>query len=273
MYQKCLRFSRMLADKGYMIITGGGPGIMQAGNEGAGSENSFAVNIRLPFEQKPNPVMYRNPRLVTYKYFFNRKVAFVKEADAVAVFPGGFGTLDEAMEVFTLVQTGKTSPKPLILVDDGDGYWESFFDFVKESLLVKGFISGEDFSLFTITKDEHEAIEVIDTFYRTYHSLRFIENRLVITAEQAACPGTDRHPGGRILGTDRERRPYPLLRPVSRRAGRTGPGGAAAHLVSLRPPSLRAPDGVHPPHQHLLTAVHDGIAPPSFIDKTPALPV
>jgi uncharacterized protein (TIGR00730 family) len=188
MYQKCLRFSRALADKGYMIITGGGPGIMQAGNEGAGSENSFAVNIRLPFEQKPNPVMYRNPRLVTYKYFFNRKVAFVKEADAVAVFPGGFGTLDEAMEVFTLVQTGKTSPKPLILVDDGDGYWEQFFDFVKESLLVKGFISGEDFSLFTITKDENEAVGVIDTFYRTYHSLRFIENRLVIRLNKELTP-------------------------------------------------------------------------------------
>jgi hypothetical protein len=188
MYRKCVRFSRMLADRGYMIITGGGPGIMQAGNEGAGSENSFAVNIRLPFEQRPNPVMYRNPRLVTYKYFFIRKVAFVKEADAVAVFPGGFGTLDEAMEVFTLIQTGKTSPKPLILVDDGDGYWEQFFDFVKESLLVKGFISGEDFSLFTITKDEHEAVEVINTFYRVYHSLRFIENRIVIRLNKPLTP-------------------------------------------------------------------------------------
>ncbi len=192
MYQKCVSFSRSLADNGYMVITGGGPGIMQAGNEGAGSENSFAVNIRLPFEQKPNPVMYRNPRLVTYKYFFNRKVAFVKEADAIVVFPGGFGTLDEAMEVFTLVQTGKTSPKPLILMDDKDGYWEQFFDFVKESLLVKGFISGEDFSLFTITRDEQEALDVINTFYRNYHSLRFIENRLIIrltkklTAEQIA---------------------------------------------------------------------------------------
>lgn len=180
MYQKCVRFSRSLAANGYMVITGGGPGIMQAGNEGAGSENSFAVNIRLPFEQKPNPVMYRNPRLVTYKYFFNRKVAFVKESDAIVVFPGGFGTLDEAMEVFTLVQTGKTSPKPLILMDDSDGYWEQFFDFVKESLLVKGFISGEDFSLFTITRDEQEALDVIDSFYRNYHSMRFIENRLVI---------------------------------------------------------------------------------------------
>ncbi len=185
MYQKCVRFSRSLAANNYMVITGGGPGIMQAGNEGAGSENSFAVNIRLPFEQKPNPVMYRNPRLVTYKYFFNRKVAFVKEADAIVVFPGGFGTLDEAMEVFTLVQTGKTSPKPLILMDDREGYWEQFFDFIKESLLVKGFISGEDFSLFTITRDEQEALDVINTFYRVYHSLRFIENRLVIRLQKA----------------------------------------------------------------------------------------
>ena len=189
MYLKCVRFSRSLAENNYMVITGGGPGIMQAGNEGAGSENSFAVNIRLPFEQKPNPIMYRNPRLVTYKYFFNRKVAFVKEADAIVVFPGGFGTLDEAMEVFTLIQTGKTSPKPLILMDDQDGYWEQFFDFIKQSLLVKGFISGEDFSLFTITRNEQEALQVIETFYSTYHSLRFIENRLVIRLQKTLSDG------------------------------------------------------------------------------------
>ncbi len=132
-YQKCVRFSRRLTELGYMIITGGGPGIMQAGNEGAGSENSFAVNIRLPFEQSPNPVMMKNPRLITYKYFFNRKVAFVKESDAIAVFPGGFGTLDEAMEVFTLIQTGKTSPKPLVLIDDESGYWDRWFNFIKEN--------------------------------------------------------------------------------------------------------------------------------------------
>lgn len=188
MYQKCIEFSHKLVEHGYMIITGGGPGIMQAGNQGAGSDNSFAVNIRLPFEQKPNPVMYRNPKLITYKYFFNRKVAFVKEANAVAVFPGGFGTLDEAMEVFTLVQTGKTSPKPLILIDDDDGYWEQFFEFVKQSLLVKGFISGEDFSLFTITKNVDEAVAVIDSFYKVYHSIRFIENRLVIRLNKILTP-------------------------------------------------------------------------------------
>jgi len=134
-YQKCVQFSRLLADRGWMTITGGGPGIMQAGNYGSGAENSFAVNIRLPFEQKTNPFMEKNPRLIIYKYFFSRKVAFVKEADAVAVFPGGFGTLDEAMEVFTLVQTGKTSPKPLVLVDDEEGFWEQFFAFLKSSCL------------------------------------------------------------------------------------------------------------------------------------------
>ena len=179
-YQKCVRFGSLLADAGWMAITGGGGGIMQAGNEGAGSENSFAVNIRLPFEQHANPVMYKNPRLVTYKYFFNRKVAFVKEADAVAVFPGGFGTLDEAMEVFTLVQTGKTSPKPLVLVDDDEGFWEQFFDFVKEQLLMKGLISGEDFSIFTITRDEKEAVAVIENFYRVYHSVRFHDDMAIV---------------------------------------------------------------------------------------------
>lgn len=180
MYGKCARFSRLLAEKGYMIITGGGGGIMEAGNEGAGAENSFAVNIRLPFEQAPNYVMLANPRLITYKHFFTRKVAFVKETDAIALFPGGFGTLDEAMEVFTLIQTGKTSPKPLVLLDDEDGYWKRWFEFVKECLLGKGYISGEDFSIFTITRDEHEAIQVIEEFYRNYHSLRFVNSHLIL---------------------------------------------------------------------------------------------
>jgi uncharacterized protein (TIGR00730 family) len=179
-YQKCLRFSSLLAEKGFMIITGGGGGIMEAGNEGAGSENSFAANIRLPYEQQPNRIMLANPRLITYKYFFTRKVAFVKEADAIAVFPGGFGTMDEAMEVFTLIQTGKTSPKPLVLFDDTDNYWRHWFDFIKSYMLGKGFISGEDFSLFTITQDEVEAVKVIEDFYKNYHSLRFVNGMLVI---------------------------------------------------------------------------------------------
>jgi len=188
-YQTCIQFSRELAARGYMIITGGGGGIMQAGNEGAGSENSFAVNIRLPFEQSPNTVMARNPRLVTYKYFFNRKVAFVKESDAISVFPGGFGTLDEAMEVFTLIQTGKTSPKPLVLVDDESGYWDRWFEFIKRALLVRGLISGEDFSLFTITKSVEEAVQAIEEFYRNYHSLRFVDGLLVIRLNKELSDG------------------------------------------------------------------------------------
>jgi uncharacterized protein (TIGR00730 family) len=179
-YQKCVTFSKLLSELGYMIITGGGPGIMQAGNEGAGSENSFAVNIRLPFEQAPNRVMLENPRLVTYKYFFNRKVAFVKESNAIAVFPGGFGTLDEAMEVFTLIQTGKTSPKPLVLIDDESGYWERWFEFIKAAMLGRGFISAEDFAIFTITRDVAEGIRVIEEFYRNYHSMRFVDGKLII---------------------------------------------------------------------------------------------
>lgn len=180
-YQKCVTFARLLTERGYMTITGGGGGIMQAGNEGAGADNSFAVNIRLPFEQETNPFMEASRNVITYKYFFNRKVAFLKEAAAVALFPGGFGTLDEAMEVMTLVQTGKNPPIPLVMIDDDAGdYWENWFQFLRQTLLKKGLISGEDFSLFTITRDPLEAVENIENFYRNYHSLRFVGATLVM---------------------------------------------------------------------------------------------
>jgi uncharacterized protein (TIGR00730 family) len=180
-YHKCVTFSRLLAERGYMVITGGGGGIMQAGNEGAGAENSFAVNIRLPFEQETNPVMSESENVITYKYFFNRKVAFLKEAAAVALFPGGFGTLDEAMEALTLIQTGKNPPVPLVLIDEDNGdYWEKWLKFVKDPLFKRGLISGEDFSLFTITRNPAEAVQIIDDFYRVYHSMRFVGKTLVI---------------------------------------------------------------------------------------------
>lgn len=179
-YHKCVEFSRLLVESNYMAITGGGPGIMQAGNEGAGADNSFAVNIRLPFEQDTNPVMMESDKSITYKYFFTRKVAFLKEAHAVALFPGGFGTLDEAMEIMTLVQTGKNPPIPLVMIDDEKGYWEDWFNFTRDSLLKRGLISGEDFSLFSITTDPVEAVQFINDFYRNYHSLRFVGDRLVI---------------------------------------------------------------------------------------------
>ena len=185
-YQKCVTFARLLAESGYMVITGGGPGIMLAGNEGAGEANSFAVNIELPFEQHMNPVMEGSDKIINYKYFFNRKVAFLKEADAVVLFPGGFGTLDEGMEVMTLVQTGKNPPIPLIMIDDDNGgYWDKFFDFVRDALLKRELISFEDFALFTITKDPVEAVNYINEFYRNYHSMRFVKDKLVVRLNKA----------------------------------------------------------------------------------------
>jgi len=185
-YEMARLFGKKLADSGYMVITGGGPGIMQAANEGAGSEKSFGVNILLPFEQKPNPVLVGNPRLITYKYFFNRKVAFLKEADAIALFPGGFGTLDEAMETLTLLQTGKHTPMPLVLVDEPGGtYWSRWLKFLREELLSEGYISECDFQLFECVHSIDEAIERINHFYRRYHSMRYVDKKLVIRLQSS----------------------------------------------------------------------------------------
>ncbi len=180
-YTLARQFGEKLADSGYMVITGGGGGIMQAVNEGAGSENSFGVNITLPFEQKPNPVVAGNPRLITYKYFFNRKVAFLKEADAVVLFPGGFGTLDEAMETLTLLQTGKHTPLPLILIDEPGGtYWKRFLTFLREELLRENYITESDFNMFKSFYLVDDAVEEINRFYRRYHGLRYVNKKLVI---------------------------------------------------------------------------------------------
>jgi uncharacterized protein (TIGR00730 family) len=180
-YEMAKLFGRKLVEAGYMVITGGGGGIMQAANEGAGSEHSFGVNIRLPFEQKANPVLEGNPRLITYKYFFNRKVAFLKEADAVALFPGGFGTLDEAMETLTLVQTGKRNPLPLVLVEDpACSYWSKLVRLLEEELLARNYLSPSDFSLFERVCSVDAAVEKINRFYRRYHSMRYVDGRLVI---------------------------------------------------------------------------------------------
>lgn len=181
-YGLALQFGKKLAEAGYMVITGGGGGIMQAANEGAGPEHSFGVNIMIPFEQKPNPVVAGNPRLITYKYFFNRKVAFLKEADAVALFPGGFGTLDEAMETLTLLQTGKHNPIPLVLIEQpGNGtYWKRFLDFLKEELLEEEYISDTDFNMFECVDSVDKAVGTITAFYRRYHSLRYVNKKLVI---------------------------------------------------------------------------------------------
>ena len=180
-YKLAKDFGKKLVEAGYMVITGGGPGIMQAVNEGAGPDHSFGVNIRLPFEQRPNPVVDGNPRHIMYKYFFNRKVAFLKEAHAIALFPGGFGTLDEAMETLTLVQTGKHDPIPLILVDEPGGeYWKRWLMFMKKSLMADGYISETDFHLFELVDSVDDAVSSINRFYHRYHSLRYVREKLVI---------------------------------------------------------------------------------------------
>jgi uncharacterized protein (TIGR00730 family) len=179
-YEMASEFGKRLAEERYMVITGGGGGIMQAANEGAGPENSFGVNILLPFEQKPNPVVAGNPRLITYKYFFNRKVAFLKEADAVALFPGGFGTLDEAMETLTLLQTGKHMPLPLVLVDEPEGtYWSRWLRFMREELLLEQYIDERDFDLFECVNSVEAAVRHITSFYSRYHSMRYVQSKLV----------------------------------------------------------------------------------------------
>ncbi len=180
-YLTARTLGKKLVEAGYMVITGAGPGIMQSVNEGAGPENSFGVNIRLPFEQKANTVLEGNPRLITYKYFFNRKVAFIKEAHAIALFPGGFGTLDEAMETLTLLQTGKRDPLPLILVDEPGGtYWHRWLKFFEDELLKQGYISDSDFSLFECVDSVDAVVEIINRFYSRYHSLRYVNGLLVI---------------------------------------------------------------------------------------------
>ena len=174
-YKMAEEFSRKLTQKGYMIVTGGGPGVMEAGNKGAGFGKDFALNIRLPFEQKPNPYIDEKEKLINFKYFFTRKLIFVKETDATALFPGGFGTLDEGFEMITLVQTGKSRPRPIVLMEPkGSTYWSSWMHFVKNQLVRNGFIKKEDLSLFAIVKTTDQAIKYIENFYRVYHSIRYV---------------------------------------------------------------------------------------------------
>ena len=190
-----------------MVITGAGEGIMKAGQDGAGRERSFGVNIRLPFEQEANEVILNDPKLVTFRYFFTRKLVFVKETDAIALFPGGFGTMDEAFETLTLLQTGKSALLPLVCVDRaGDDYWRSWDAYVRTTLLSRGLIAPEDLALYRVTDRLDEAVDEILTFYRNYHSSRYVGNRLVIRLRHAptAMTGHQEHPGtGRtLLGED-----------------------------------------------------------------------
>lgn len=172
--------SHMTAARGWMVVTGAGPGLMEAANKGAGHEASFGVNIRLPFEDAANEYIDES-RLINFNYFFTRKLMFVKESDAFALFPGGFGTQDETFELLTLTQTGKTSMKPIVLVEAaGTRYWEPWLDFVEGTLIEQGMISPHDLDLFTRADTIEEAADEITRFYSTYHSQRLVGDRLVL---------------------------------------------------------------------------------------------
>ncbi len=180
-YKMAADFARIMTeDRNWMVITGAGPGIMEAGNEGAGRERSFGVNIRLPFEADANEHVLPD-RLLNFKYFFTRKLIFVKESHAFALFPGGFGTMDEAFEALTLIQTGKSPLAPIVLIEsEGTGYWETWERFVREDLLGNEMITSNDLSLFTPAHDATEAADAICDFYRNYQSQRYVDGNLIL---------------------------------------------------------------------------------------------
>jgi uncharacterized protein (TIGR00730 family) len=180
-YQQALVFGRRMAEAGYMVITGAASGIMEAGHVGAGRDHSIGVNIMLPFEQSANQVITGDRKLMHLKYFFTRKLLFVKESDAVALFPGGFGTLDEGFEVLTLVQTGKAQLLPIILVDPpGGDFWKHWQRLIEDVLLKRGLISPEDTALYRLTDSVDEAVKEVLQFYRVYHSMRYVRSELVM---------------------------------------------------------------------------------------------
>ena len=181
-YKLCEKFGKVAASVGYKIITGAGPGIMEAAPKGAGAENSIGVSVELPFEEGVNPVIKQSKHLITYKYFFTRKLAFIRESDAVVLFPGGFGTMDEAFETLCLLHTGRTMPVPLVLMDhEGSDYWDKFLNYVKEGLLDTENISPNDLYIFRRFHDETDAIDYINNFYRRYHSMRYKGDDVLIT--------------------------------------------------------------------------------------------
>ncbi len=180
-YQQAMEFGRKISEAGFMVITGAGAGIMQAGHEGAGPERSFGANIRLPWEQSANPVIREDKKLITFKYFFTRKLIFIRHSDALALFPGGFGTMDEGYEALTLMQTGKSQLMPLVLIDrPGGTFWKTWDKHVREHLLRDQLISPEDLYLYQITDDTDEAVKMITRFYRNFHSSRFVKDLFVI---------------------------------------------------------------------------------------------
>ena len=189
-YLMARELGQRLAKEGFMVITGAGPGIMQAGHEGAGREKSFGVNIRLPSIQMANRFIKDDPKLMSFHFFFTRKLMFVKEADAVVIFPGGFGTHDELSEALTLAQTGKSQLVPIILIDSPESsYWKEWEEFLRKGMLSRGYISEDEFAFFKKFDAVDLAVREIKNFYRNYHSYRFVKENLVIRLNRPPAPG------------------------------------------------------------------------------------
>jgi uncharacterized protein (TIGR00730 family) len=184
-YEQAEVLGRRMVENGWFVVTGAATGIMEAGHRGAGRENSMGLNIMLPFEQESNEIIRGDEKLVTMKYFFTRKLMFVKECDAVVCLPGGFGTLDEALEVLTLIQTGKRELMPVVFLDaPGGHYWRDFLKFVRRNLLDEGMISPDDLSLFLLTESIDETVADVVTFYRVFHSMQYNNDRLMLRLKQ-----------------------------------------------------------------------------------------
>ena len=184
-FLQAVEFGRRIVEEGYMIVTGAGNGIMEAGHLGSGRANSLGLNIMLPFEQSANTVIMGDDKLITHRYFFTRKLMFVKETDAVVLFPGGFGTMDEGFEALTLVQTGKSHLFPIVCVDEPGGtFWKNWQRFIETELLAKRLISPDDMHLYKITESVEEAIAEIKNFHRVYHSMRYVKGDLIIRMQQ-----------------------------------------------------------------------------------------
>lgn len=180
-YQQSIEFGRRMAALGWMVLTGAGGGIMEGAHVGAGRDMAMGVNIMLPFEQAANPIIAKDHKLINLKYFFTRKLLFVKEVSAIALFPGGFGTQDECFETLTLVQTGKHELMPIVCIDDpANDYWRKWRRYIHDELLSAGLISPEDLSLFKVTTSVDAAIDEILHFFRAYHSMRFVRGQLIL---------------------------------------------------------------------------------------------
>ena len=181
LYAQARDVAAALAEKGWMVITGAGPGIMAAGLEGAGREKSFGINIRLPFEQGANEFIADDPKLIEMRYFFTRKLMLVKESDGFIVLPGGFGTLDEGFELLTLLQTGKADPAPVVFLEvPGGTYWHTWERFLLDEVAQRALVDPDDRALYRITDDVEDAAAEVLGFYRNYHSRRFVGGRMVL---------------------------------------------------------------------------------------------